>query len=48
MGQLIEYADRLVEVGLNLVPDGCYQAEDWIEDDGFGSGPIPILSLIHI
>ena len=48
MGQLIEYADRLVEVGLNLVPDGCYQAEDWIEDDGFGSGPIPIRVSLNV
>lgn len=42
MEKLIEYADRLVETGLNIVPDGCYEAEDWIEDDGFGSGPVPI------
>ena len=48
MERLIEYADRLVEVGLDLVPDGCYQAEDWIEDDGFGSGPIPIRVSLNI
>jgi len=48
MEQLIEYADRLVEVALNIVPDGCYQAEDWIEDDGFGSGPIPIRVSLNI
>ena len=48
MTQLIEYADRLVEAGLAMVPDGFYEAEDWIEDDGFGSGPIPIRASLHV
>ena len=42
MDGLITYADRLVKAGLKLIPDGRYQAEDIIEDDGFGSGPIKI------
>jgi len=42
MDGLIEYADRLVEAGLERIPDGVYRAEDFIEDDGFGSGPVPI------
>ena len=48
MTQLIEYADQLVEAGLAMVPDGFYEAEDWIEDDGFGSGPIPIRASLNI
>lgn len=42
MAALIAYADRLVAVGLERIPDGRYRAEDSLEDDGFGSGPIPI------
>ncbi|MGD8728087.1 MAG: hydantoinase B/oxoprolinase family protein [Gemmatimonadota bacterium] len=42
MGALIRYADRLVEAGLELIPDGSYRAVDHLEDDGFGNGPIPI------
>lgn len=42
MDALIEYADRLVEAGLVRIPDGTWGAEDFIEDDGFGSGPVPI------
>ena len=42
MDALIEYADRLIEAGLAQVPDGRYEAEDFLEDDGFGSGPVPI------
>lgn len=43
MSALIEYADRLVAAGVERVPDGRYQGRDFLEDDGFGSGPIPIV-----
>ena len=42
MEGLIQYADRLLEAGLSMVPDGRYEAEDVMDDDGFGNGPIPI------
>jgi N-methylhydantoinase B len=42
MAALIAYADRLVAAGIERVPDGRYVAEDALEDDGFGSGPIAI------
>jgi N-methylhydantoinase B len=48
MDALIEYADRLVEAGLERIPDGTYAAEDFIEDDGFGSGPVPIRATMTL
>ena len=48
MDVLIEYADRLVAAGLELIPDGHYEGVDAIEDDGFGSGPVPIRALLTI
>ena len=48
MDALIAYADRLVEAGLSQIPDGCYEGEDILEDDGFGSGPIPIRARLDI
>jgi N-methylhydantoinase B len=42
MDALVEYADRMLLEGLRLIPPGQYDGEDWLEDDGFGSGPIPI------
>ncbi len=48
MGGLIAYADRLVEAGIGMMPDGRYQAEDFMDDDGFGSGPLPIRVLMDI
>ena len=42
MQGLIEYADRLVAAGVRLIPDGRYEADDLMDDDGFGSGPVPV------
>ncbi len=42
MRALIAYADRLVKAGIKRIPDGVYEAEDSMDDDGFGSGPVPI------
>jgi len=48
MDALIAYADRLVEVGLDQIPDGVYEGADIIEDDGFGSGHIPIQARLEL
>jgi N-methylhydantoinase B len=48
MSALIAYADRLVAAGLDLIPDGTYRALDHLEDDGFGSGPIPIQASLRV
>lgn len=42
MDALLEYADRLVRAGIAKIPDGSWDAEDALEDDGFGNGPLPI------
>ena len=39
---LITYGDRLVRQGIRLIPDGSWQAEDFLESDGFSEDPIPI------
>jgi N-methylhydantoinase B len=48
MEALVAYADRLVAAGLELIPDGTYAAEDFLEDDGFGSGHLPIRATIDV
>ena len=48
MEELIAYADRLVRAGLAEMPDGVYTGEDVIEDDGFGSGPLPVKATLEI
>jgi N-methylhydantoinase B len=48
MDALIEYADTLVAEGIRRIPDGRYEAEDFMEDDGFGSGSVPIRAALGI
>ncbi|MBI4543795.1 MAG: hydantoinase B/oxoprolinase family protein, partial [Gemmatimonadetes bacterium] len=42
MASLLAYADRLVRAGIARIPAGVYRAEDVLDDDGCGSGPLPI------
>ncbi|MEJ2185892.1 MAG: hydantoinase B/oxoprolinase family protein, partial [Gemmatimonadota bacterium] len=42
MSALLAYADRLVRAGIQQIPDGEYEAEDWMDDDGVGDDPLPI------
>jgi N-methylhydantoinase B len=42
MAGLLEYADRLLRAGIAAIPDGVYEAEDALEDDGVGDAPLPI------
>src|SRR5690606_37843388 len=42
MAALLDYAERLVRAGIALIPDGVNSAEDALDDDGFGNGPLPI------
>lgn len=48
MDALIAYADRLVATGLGKIDDGTFTGEDVIEDDGFGSGPLPIKVTLQL
>ena len=48
MDALISYADRLVVGGVAKIPDGVYRAQDCMDDDGFGSGPVPIRALLEV
>ena len=40
--ELQAYAERMTRSAIRGIPDGVYQFEDAMEDDGFGSGPVPI------
>jgi N-methylhydantoinase B len=48
MQGLIAYADRLVEAGIHQIPDGRYEAQDFMDDDGFGSDPVPIRLTMEV
>lgn len=48
MEGLVAYADRLLAEGLQRIPEGTYEAEDRLEDDGFGSGPLIIRVRLRV
>ncbi|MGH7813542.1 MAG: hydantoinase B/oxoprolinase family protein [Candidatus Binataceae bacterium] len=48
MGALQDYAARLMSAALREIRPGTYRAEDFLDDDGFGAGPIPIRVAVTI
>ena len=48
MDGLKNYAERLMIAALKELRPGTYRAEDFLDDDGFGTGPIPIHVAIRI
>ncbi len=48
MTALLDYADRLVRIGLEAIPNGEFVAEDVLDDDGFGSRPLPIRVRVEV
>lgn len=46
--RLMEYADRGTRSLIDGIPDGRYTFQDRMEDDGMGSGPVPIVATVSI
>jgi N-methylhydantoinase B len=42
MDELQDYSEQMMRAFLSRVPHGRYQAEDFLDDDGAGSGPVRI------
>ncbi len=42
LAELQEYSEKLMRAFLRNVPHGRYEAEDFLDDDGTGSGPVRI------
>jgi N-methylhydantoinase B len=45
---LLEYGERLLKAGIQMIPVGSWSAEDFLEDDGMGSGPLPIRVRLEV
>jgi len=48
MAQVLDYTEARLRAELRNMPDGEYSFVDHIDDDGFGSGPIPIAVTLRI
>ena len=48
MSHLQDYAERMIREAIKRIPDGVYEFEDCMDDDGQGNGPLPIVVTITI
>jgi len=46
--QLINYSARLMRHTIANIPDGVYEAEDELDDDGIGDAPVPIVVRVTV
>jgi len=46
--ELLDYSERLIRAELAHMPAGTFAAEDFLDDDGFGSEPIRIAVAVQI
>lgn len=48
MDEMLNYAERRMRAALEAVPDGTYEGEDWLDDDGQGNGPLKIAAQVTV
>ncbi|MEU7838875.1 hydantoinase B/oxoprolinase family protein [Nonomuraea sp. NPDC049129] len=44
----LDYAERRTRAQIHELPDGVFEAEDWVDDDGLGPDAIPVRVQIRI
>jgi N-methylhydantoinase B len=45
---LIAYAERITRAAIESIPDGVYSMTDYLDDDGFGAGPLTITATVTV
>jgi len=48
MQELFDYGEEMIRLELKKLPKGEFEAEDWIDDDGLGNGPLKIKVKVTI
>ena len=47
MQELLDYTEELTRAAISRLPDSIASFTDWIDDDGFGNGPLPIAATVR-
>ena len=47
MEELLDYTEELTRGAIRRLPDGTASFTDYIDDDGFGNGPLPISATVR-
>lgn len=45
---LMNYSERMMRTAISRMPEGTYRFEDFLDDDGLGSGPLKIAVRVEI
>jgi N-methylhydantoinase B len=48
MVELMDYAERITRAAITAIPQGKYQFEDYLDDDGTSEEPVPIRVLLDV
>lgn len=48
MAAILDYGERMLRSAIARIPAGIYEAEDAVEDDGFGNGPLAIRARVQV
>lgn len=48
MAGQIDYVERRVRASVAAIPDGTYVGEDFVDDDGLGSGPLRVRASVTV
>ncbi|MDP6342285.1 MAG: hydantoinase B/oxoprolinase family protein, partial [Alphaproteobacteria bacterium] len=48
MEELLAYSERRMRAAIRELPDGVYEGEDFLDDDGFGDQPLRIHARVEI
>lgn len=46
--QLQDYAEQLTRAAIRTIPNGRYEAEDFVDDNGFGSAPLRVKVTVTV
>ena len=46
--ELFAYTERVTRAAIHAIPDGTYEFEDWLDDDGVGGPPVRIKVTVHV
>jgi N-methylhydantoinase B len=47
-GELLNYSEAMMRAVIRGLPDGTYRAEDYLDDDGIGDGPLRVAVRIRV
>ena len=48
MDSHLAYSERRMRAAIAEIPDGVYRGEDAVDDDGVGSGPLPVRATVTV